>query len=88
MGASSTPIGAWSTPSRSKEGCPRLEKLIGRSAVADSEVIFPFHSNSPGRALHMYLIAVSALSQLSKVFLRKFFDIVGVMYSNVIRFSL
>jgi hypothetical protein len=24
------------------DGCPRLEKVIGRSAVADDEVIFPF----------------------------------------------
>ena len=45
---------------------------MGRSAVADSEVIFPFHSISQGRALHMYLIAVSALSQHKKVYLRDF----------------
>ena len=70
MGASSASLGIWSTPSKSKEGCPRLEKLMGRSAVADSEVIFPFHSISQGRALHKYLIAVSARSQLNKVYLR------------------
>ena len=63
MGTSSASVGAWNTPSKSKEGCPRLEKLIGRSAVADSEVIFPFHSISPGHELHLYLIAVRALSQ-------------------------
>jgi hypothetical protein len=69
MGACSATVGAWSTPSRSKEGCPRLEKLIGLSAVADSKFIFPFHSICPSHALHVYLIAVSALSQLNEVFL-------------------
>ena len=45
------------------DGCPRLEKVIGRSAVADDEVIFPFVLYCPGRTPPPYLIAVDVLRQ-------------------------